>query len=288
MTSGLSMRIASGLSLLVLSLAATAAGQTTEAQLQQALAKLDSDELEERLAAVELLGRRGRRLRDQLAPRLIRLLREDPEWRVRASSGRAIGRLGIRDAVPALVASLRDARAEIRVVAAAALWRLPDPAAVAPLLEVLSDSDAAVRQWAAVALGVIADRRATTPLLGLLDDASGEVRTDVLRSLARIADPAARERLKGFATEGRRPRAERLEAVNAIVALEGAQTIEALVDLLNARDPQIRARAARGLGMKGGADQIEALQGRLRRERNRDTKAALRAAIQAISERGAD
>ena len=59
---------------------------------------------------------------------------------MRAAAGRALGRLGVREAVPDLIAALEDKSPDVRVVAAAALWRLPDPSAVDPLTRHLADS----------------------------------------------------------------------------------------------------------------------------------------------------
>jgi HEAT repeat protein len=110
-------------------IAPRAAAQTmSEDEYRNAMQQLRGGTPEERTAAAEILGRRAYRQRDQIAPVLRELIRSDTDWRVRASAGRALGRLGTRDAVPDLVRALRDPVVDVRVVAAAAIWRLPDPA----------------------------------------------------------------------------------------------------------------------------------------------------------------
>lgn len=262
--------------------APVAAQRLSDEDFQAAMQQLGSEDADVRLEAVETLGRRGWRRRREIAPRLRNLLRNDPDWRVRASSGRAIGRLSVRSAVPDLAAALRDPQVEVRVVAAAALWRLPDPAAVPGLIQLLEDQDAAARQWAALALGVVRDRRATPPLLRHLGDSSAEVRLDVIRSLGRVGDPSALQPLERFATNSGNDD-ERVEAVNSIASLDSPDKVNALVRLMRGDDAAIKLQAVRALGQVGDALAIPAL----RRERpaRGELRAAIDEAIGAIQER---
>jgi HEAT repeat protein len=249
--------------------------------------RLRSSTPSERAAAAEALGRSGHEARDEITPILRQLLRDDSEWEVRASAGRALGRLGTRDAVPDLVRALRDPVVDVRVVAAAALWRLPDPAAVPPLLDLLSDPDANARQWATLALGVIRDTRAVAPLVALLDDPEGAVRLDVIRSLGRIRAAAALAPLEERAGEASAPADERVEAVNAIAALEAPQRIDALVRLIDSRERRVREAAVVALGQVGDALALPALRRRRGEERVPALRTAIDTAIAAIEARGA-
>jgi HEAT repeat protein len=256
-----------------------------EAAYNAAVTGLSATDPDTRIAAVESIARGGWRFRRQAAPHLRRLIRHDPDWRVRASSGRAIGRLSLREAVPDLVRALRDDRVDVRIVAAAALWRLPDAAAVPALLDLLSDADPTARQWGALALGVTGDTRATESLLRLLDDTAPAVRLDALRSLGRIADPAALERLVAFIVDANRPEEERLEAINALASLRGPDKMNALLRLLDDANVNIRLHAVNALGQVGDALVIPTL----RRRRSAETVSAVRTAIEgaitAIEER---
>ncbi len=260
------------------------AQRLSDEEYTQSIQQLGSDVSEQRLEAVELLGRRGWRRRRELTPHLRRLLRNDPDWRVRASSGRSLGRLSVRSAVPDLVAALRDPQVEVRVVAAAALWRLPDPAAVPALLEVLNDRDAAARQWAALALGVIRDTRATESLVRLLSDREGSVRMDAIRSLGRIGDANALEPLRSFVGDSNKPLDERLEAINSIGSVNSLDKVNALVRLLDDDEARIRLRTIRALGQVGDALAIPALRRRRAEERG-EAREAIDEAIGTIRQR---
>lgn len=264
---------------------ALAAAQLTDQELERYRGVMETGDTNARVAAADALGRRGSTRRADVVPILRQHLREDAEWRVRASSGRAIGRLAARDAVPDLVRALRDPVVDVRVVAAAALWRLPDPAAVQPLLELLRDQEPAARQWAALALGVIRDRRATRPLITLLRDPEQDVRLDALRSLGRLRDPDALRALEAFARNPEERMEERLEAVNSISTLDGPEKVNALVRLLTFEDAQIRLRAVTGLGTVGDALVIPPLRQQRGRERDTAVRDAIDDAIEAIQGR---
>ncbi|MCB9600854.1 MAG: HEAT repeat domain-containing protein [Sandaracinus sp.] len=264
------------------------AQRLTPEEMQAQFRQLEDASPDKRIEAVEVLGRRGWSLRRDIAPRLQRLLREDPDWRVRASSGRAIGRLSVRTAVPDLVAALRDPQVEVRVVAAAALWRLPDPAAVPGLVELLNDRDAAARQWGALALGVVRDRRATQPLLRVLVDPEGAVRMDVIRSLGRIGDPTALEPLRDFARTEGNAIDERLEAVNSIASLDSPDKVNVLVQLLGDSEERVRLRSIRALGQVGDALAIPPLRRVRQAERSEEVRGAIDEAVTAIQERASE
>jgi HEAT repeat protein len=261
------------------------AQRMTDEEFQAAVQSLSSENPDARVAAIDVLSRRAWRKRRELAPHFRRLLRNDPDWRVRASSGRAVGRLSLREAVPDLVRALRDAQVEVRVVAAAALWRLPDPAAVPALLELLQDRDPAARQWGALALGVIHDTRATRPLTQMLNDSESAVRLDTIRSLGRIGDPTGLDALVAFASSDERAIEERLEAVNAIAQLRGPPKVNALTRMLAQRQRLVRLQVVRALGEVGDALVLPALRRQAAEERDQEIDAAIEEAVTSVEER---
>lgn len=259
----------------------------SDAEHQALVRQLDQGAPPERAAAADQLGRRGLSRRDAIVPLLRQHLRDDRDWRVRASSGRAIGRLAARDAVPDLVRALRDPVVDVRVVAAAAIWRLPDPAAVPALVELLRDQDASARQWGALALGVIRDRRAIRPLIGLLSDPEAGVRMDAIRSLGRIRHASAVTSLEQYAANASHASEERLECVNSLAALDGPEKVDALVRLARHQDATIRTRAVQSLGRVGDALVIPALRERRAAESAPAVRSAIDEAIRAIEDRAA-
>lgn len=235
--------------------------QKSEDAFRAAQERLKSPVAAERATAADEMGRRGHRIRHEVAGVLRPLLVSDPSHVVRAAAGRALGRLGVREALPDLVAALSDTNAEVRVVAAAALWRLPDASAVGPLLSRLVDTEAAVREWSAQALGVIGDHRATPEIAKLLTDPTRSVRLSAVLSLGRIGDPAGLRPLVKYATTGVLDDEEKTEVVNAVVSIKGPQRVEALFELLTAsgRDPAQRVRLLLGLGQVANAEVIPRL-----------------------------
>jgi HEAT repeat protein len=262
-----------------------AAQQLSDADYRATVQRLEDGSPPVRASAADVLGRRGYSRRNTIVPLLRVRLRDDRDWRVRASAGRALGRLGARDAVPDLVRALRDPVVDVRVVAAAAIWRLPDPAAVPALLELLRDQDPAARQWSALALGVIRDRRATRPLIRLLQDPQGDVRLDSIRSLGRIRDASAVAALEGYASTSTHGMDERLEAVDSLSALDGPEKVDALVRLLRHAEAPIRTRAVQSLGRVGDALAIPPLRQRRATESTPSVRTAIDEAVREIQAR---
>jgi len=89
-------------------------------------------------------------------PDLLRLLTDD-EARIRRRAALAVGRVGLREGVPALIPLLADTDPEVRQMAAFALGLLADGRAHDSLIAALVDSSPLVRGSAAEALGLIGD-----------------------------------------------------------------------------------------------------------------------------------
>jgi HEAT repeat protein len=235
--------------------APAAASQGDEA-FKVALERLKSPQAAERATAADEMGRRGYRLRHEIASVLRPLLKSDPDAVVRAAAGRALGRLGVREAVPDLIVALDDKNADVRVVAAAALWRLPDPTAIDALQRHLKDPEAAVREWCVQALGVIGESRATAGVVKLLTDPVRSVRLSAVLSLGRIGDPAGLEPLVQYLAGGGRDEEEKAEVTNSIAAIKSPQKSEALFRLLSesGQDQDLRLRVIAALGQVGTTD----------------------------------
>lgn len=72
---------------------------------------------------------------------------------IRLRAFRLLGRLKSREAVPLLIAGLKDPKPEVRTIAAWALGEIGDQRAVSALHRLLGDKDAEVRREAVIALG---------------------------------------------------------------------------------------------------------------------------------------
>jgi HEAT repeat protein len=258
-----------------------------EEAFKKALDRLKSGDAAERAAAADEMGRRGYRLRKEISDVLRPLLNSDPDSTVRAAAGRALGRLGVREAVPDLVRALRDTSSDVRVVSAAALWRLPDSSAVAPLLDRLHDNEAAVREWSALALGVIGDRRGTPEMIRLLGDSQRAVRLAAVRSLGRIGDPDGLKPLMGYLAGGNRDDEEKEEVVNSVASLKGPEKVLALVQLLNAaeKDEAQKLRVISALGQVGDVLVLPRLRRHIGENETATVRSAANEAIAAVQER---
>jgi HEAT repeat protein len=258
-----------------------------EEAFKKALDRLKSSDAAERAAAADEMGRRGYRLRKEISDVLRPLLNNDPDSTVRAAAGRALGRLGVREAVPDLVRALRDTSSDVRVVSAAALWRLPDASAVQPLLDRLHDNEAAVREWSALALGVIGDRRATPEMVRLLGDSQRAVRLAAVRSLGRIGDPEGLKPLMGYIGAGGRDEEEKEEVVNSVASLKGPDKVLALVQLLNQaeKDEAQKIRVISALGQVGDVLVLPRLRRHVGDNETPTVRTAATEAIAAVQER---
>jgi HEAT repeat protein len=254
-----------------------------EEALNKAMARLRSPLASERASAADEMGRRGYRFRKQISDALRPMLLTDAESVVRAAAGRALGRLGAREAVPELIKGLSDRAAEVRVVSAAALWRLPDSSAVPALLDHVKDDDRAVREWTALALGVAADARAVPALVSLLDDPERVVRLAAVRSLGRINRPEGLKPLVGYLRSAKRDEEEKDEVVTSIASIEGPARGGALLELLTASGPDAtqKLRVIVALGKVGDAQAVPALR-KLSLQRG-ESKAVREAANKAVA-----
>ena len=84
----------------------------------------------------------------------------DAEARIRRRAALAVGRVGLREGVPPLVALLADPEPEVRQMAAFALGLIGDASAREPLVAALADPSPLVKGSAAEALGLIGDAAA--------------------------------------------------------------------------------------------------------------------------------
>lgn len=158
------------------------------------IAHLADDDLEVRILAAEYLGR----LRDAAAaPKLIALTGPGNPVRLRHAAIDALGEAGRTDAVPALLAVLRDGPIELHRAAATALSYLADPSAVAPLIQLTLGDRGPTRHELVRALGATLrgkpspDReRARKLLRDLAQDANLKVATAAICGLAAANDPA--------------------------------------------------------------------------------------------------
>jgi cyclophilin family peptidyl-prolyl cis-trans isomerase/HEAT repeat protein len=197
-------------------------------------------------------------------PDLIRLL-EDTEARIRRRAAIAIGRVGLAEAVPALVKVLQtDADAEVRQMAAFALGLIGDQSAVEPLRAAVADPLPLVAGRAAEALGLINDT-ATAPVIGKMVAAQAAAAAAVAPDDARPEVNAAADafrlgvyalaRLKNYdalassvlGSDGQ-PKVQWWPVAYALQRIEDKRALPALLALAGAEGVYTRTFALKGLG----------------------------------------
>jgi cyclophilin family peptidyl-prolyl cis-trans isomerase/HEAT repeat protein len=143
------------------------------------------------------------------------VLLADREGRTRRRAALAIGRVGLRDGVRALVTALADPEPGVREMAAFALGLIGDRQASGPLRAALTDSAPLVRGRAAEALGAIGDVEAANAI-------SAMVATEARAGTVSHLDPDDFEYLASPAAEPFRLGVNALVRLRAYVPLSAA------------------------------------------------------------------
>jgi HEAT repeat protein/beta-lactamase regulating signal transducer with metallopeptidase domain len=161
--------------------------------------------------------------------------------------------------VNALIETLGDANAAVRVAAVQSLGQLQDPRAIAALSKALKeDTDPRVREAAANSLGEIDDSRAVPALLDALrTEKAPNVRTQIVKALGEIDDPSA---VQGIAAVVKDPSVPvRRAAAWALGELEDPAAVPALTSMVRDEDSEVRRYVASALSEIENANALDAL-----------------------------
>ena len=112
-----------------------------------------------------------------------------------ASAARALGELGAKEAVPALIQAARKPESEVRIAALEALARLRAPEAIPVAVDALVDREPRARRWATFLLSELEARDVLAQLRSVLADSDDGVRLHATRALVRMNDVAAVDQL---------------------------------------------------------------------------------------------
>lgn len=183
---------------------------------------------------------------------------DDP--RVRRYLALALGRIGDRTAVPALLQAVDDAGAdgarsdpETQVYAIWALGVIGDPQAVPRLVALAGSDDPGLRKAAVHALGAFSTAPSREALVSALADPVADVRWNAAIALARHRDPAAapvllammdRRELARVTGLGDEQRSEAMvQAVEAAAVIDDPRLQQAIRALRDS-DPDLKVRQA--------------------------------------------
>mgnify|MGYP003879700779 CR=1 FL=1 len=107
------------------------------------------------------------------------------DYRIRKKATESLGEMRVKEAVDALIKSLKDENSEVGKAAAYALGRIGDEKAIKPLVEALKDESLDVRFEAAKSLKEISYKKAAE-LPKLVSDALNISRDEAFRILENI------------------------------------------------------------------------------------------------------
>ena len=130
------------------------------------------------------------------------LAREVAKNSLPAAAARALGALGAKDTVPALIEAVRSSQGEGKIAALEVLAKFQAREAIAVSIGALGDREPRARRWAALLLAELGAPDALPHLRAALADADGGVRLQATRAVVRMGDVAAVDQLmEAFAKE---------------------------------------------------------------------------------------
>jgi HEAT repeat protein len=193
---------------------------------------------------------------------------DDP--RVRRYLALALGRLGDRRAVPALLQAAQDSAPngthpdpETQIYAVWALGAIGDPQGEPALIEFAKSEDAGVRKTAVHALGSFPGEGSRAALAAALADGTDDVRWNAAVALARRRDPAAapvllemldRRHLDTVAGMTEEQKVDVLVQAIEAAAVVPDPRLRAALATLRDRDPSLKVREAARTVLQGRAN----------------------------------
>jgi HEAT repeat protein len=164
-----------------------------------------------------------------------------------------LGRLGQRQAVPALITAVAAQDPDTRLYAVWALGKIGDPGGFETVLASSQSEDAGARKMAAYVLGSLGDPRAIPRLQVLADDRVADVRWNAAIALGSLGDPSGLPVLRSMLDRAALARQAQISSeqaegamVNALKALVLLRDTESLptMEKLAREDPNLRVRDA--------------------------------------------
>ncbi|MFA4985511.1 MAG: HEAT repeat domain-containing protein [Candidatus Brocadiia bacterium] len=199
----------------------------TRGSMKRAIGNLSADGCYRRDQA-DLLGKTG----DPKAVPILMEFLQDPAAEAQEASARALGDLGAREAVPALLELLKREHIGVHVLenAARALRAIGSKEAVRTLIGWLDDPDDGVRDRAALALAEIGDKEAVPALIKCLQRGDYSASASAAWALGDIGDRTAIPALIAYTAI---PQIELPNCcVEALAALKAEEAVPAIIEFM--------------------------------------------------------
>ncbi len=207
--------------------------------------------------------------------RQVELLGSRVVWR-RALAAYVLGDVGSREAIPALIAALRDRAADVRAAATRSLGKLDAAEAVEPILRLMATREVPASAGSLALLEI--GPPALSGILRVIADGNESERVAALELLIELGD-ASHARILAHCLGD--PSADvRSRAARGLGRLGAQEATLELRRALEDRSPRVRAEAAVALGAIRDADSLEALL----RQAAEDTFSPARCAARAAGE----
>ncbi len=169
---------------------------------------------------------------------IVKLMQIDPNANVRSSSAKTLAILNYREAIPALIAALRDEE-WVCFSALDALASFSDEASLGPVKGLLSSSSAALRYAAIEALGKFPSPQASAILYDYLPKAADMEKNAVVKSLVQTGlSPSmtgVTDTLMNILKQGEWE--DRLIAIRGLVDMGEKRAIPNIIDIAGLLDP---------------------------------------------------
>ncbi len=218
--------------------------------------RLYATDANDRAFAANLLGRMGEKAASAL-PFLIGVLKTDLGLEARANSATALGQIGDKQAVLALINALKDENVKVRQMSLTALGLLKDAQALKPIAKGISDPNQAIRLAALKALGNLCDENAVDAIAAALKDEDAKVRQQAAFSLGEIASKKATDALIA-ALKDKIPNV-RKKVVWALGKIKDVRAVDHLIDRLHDENTEVKKRASLALGEIGDIIAVESV-----------------------------
>ncbi|HYL97821.1 MAG TPA: HEAT repeat domain-containing protein [Blastocatellia bacterium] len=230
-------------------------------------AKLANGTLDEKMRAVDILGRLGDP--SAIEP-LMKTLAATKEPGLKAQVVQTLGEFKDRNTEDALLDASRDPQAEVRAAAVSALGRLGDSSVTGTLFDATRDSSEDVRDAAFRSLGLMGI--SVERLSADVTNANWQARITAVATLARLHDSrAVPVVITALKDSDERVRAE---SARALAVLADNRAVEPLLGALADQSPEVRFQAAAGLGIFKDRRSIQPLESALTDRDSRVSAAA--------------
>jgi HEAT repeat protein len=190
------------------------------------------------------------------------------------------------DIIKHLFEALKDSDFYVSKAAAGRLRLKDDPRVVDLLISALDDNSINARRNAAWSLGLMKERRAVEPLIECLQDDEGSVRMNAATALGKIRDSRATKHL--ISTLRKDDASVVCKAARALGEIGSGEmdddiTLDALIETLDHRNPNVRHASAIALGDTEDPRAIEPLITYLKNARSKKSRVTAGIALKMIT-----